>query len=167
MKRIYRKCDGYKYKDLLKYGLDHLRSAGVLFKKDPICYDSAGYLVQLGLELILKSILLDRLDEFPAEHNLKILYNLVKKAGFIKLLKDEEHLLKKISEFYNLRYPNPKQLIEIGNDYWKMIEHIANSLLSYFPEQVFAELDYSASGHVIKGGRILIVKTKKGTGTIN
>ena len=74
--RVFKTSDGFRTDDLLKYAIDHLRSANLLFHHNPICFDSGGYLSHLGLELILKSILLNENEEFLVIHDLKKLYKL-------------------------------------------------------------------------------------------
>ena len=156
--RVFKRSDGFRTDDLLKYAIDHLRSANLLFHHNPICFDSGGYLSHLGLELILKSILLNKKGEFPAIHDLKKLYEIAKKSGF-ELKKTEEEMLMKVNQFYYLRYANPKKPIEIGDEDWKIIESAANSLLSSFPEETLKEL--YATDYYEKGGRILMRKKKK------
>lgn len=51
-------ADGYTTRDLVTYARDHMASARVLFQKSFHCYDSAGYLSHLGIELPLKAFLL-------------------------------------------------------------------------------------------------------------
>jgi len=156
--KTFKISDGFEPTDLLKYARDHLASAKLLFGRNPLCYDSAGYLAHLGLELMLKSILLELNGEFPAEHNLKLLYNLAKKAGAHLIEKKEEKLLIKINQFFYLRYANPQNPIEIGDDDWKMIEKIFFTLLSNFPNNIMSELDNS--NYYEKGSRILFRKAK-------
>jgi HEPN domain-containing protein len=153
--RVFKTSDGFRTNDLLKFAIDHLRSANWLFQHNPICFDSGGYLSHLGLELILKSILLDRNGEFPAIHDLKKLYKIAKKSGF-ELKKTEEEILMKVNQFYYLRYVNPKKPIEIGDDDWATIESAASSLLSSFPEETLKNL-YDTE-YYEKGGRILMKK---------
>ncbi len=156
--RVFKKSDGFKPDDLLKFAIDHLRSANLLFDRNPICFDSGGYLSHLGLELILKSILLSQSGEFPAIHDLKRLYKIAKKSGY-KLEKNEEDILKKINQFYYLRYASPKRPVEIGDEDWQLIESAANTLLSFFPEEILKAL--YASDYYEKGGRILMKKEKE------
>jgi HEPN domain-containing protein len=153
--RVFKTSDGFRTDDLLKFAIDHLRSANWLFQHNPICFDSGGYLSHLGLELILKSILLEKNGEFSAIHDLKKLYKTAKKSGF-KLMKTEEDILKKVNQFYYLRYANPKRPIEIGDEDWVTIESVANSLLSSFPEETLKKL-YDTD-YYEKGGRILMKK---------
>lgn len=153
--KIFKVSDGFKTDDLLKFAIDHLKSANLLFQQNPICFDSGGYLSHLGLELILKSILLDRNGEFPGIHDLKKLYKTAKRSGLI-LQKSEEDILKKVNQFYHLRYASPDNPIEIGDEDWINIENVANNLLSNFPEETLKRL-YDTE-HYEKGGRILMKK---------
>jgi HEPN domain-containing protein len=159
--RVFKISDGFSTDDLLKYAIDHLESAYLLFQHNPICFDSGGYLSHLGLELILKSILLNKNGEFPAIHDLKKLYKIAKKSGF-KLNKSEEEMLEKVNQFYYLRYADPKKPIEIGDDDWVTIKNAANSLLSNIPgaEDIINER-YKKTNYFEKGGRILMRKKKE------
>ena len=58
MAKRYTKEDGFSTQELLHYARGHLASAKVLFERSPDCYDSAGYLSHLGIELTLKALLL-------------------------------------------------------------------------------------------------------------
>lgn len=60
---------GFSEMSLLHAAVDHFTSAKVLFDKNPRCYDSAGYLCHLGIELVLKTKILFLSDEFPNEHS--------------------------------------------------------------------------------------------------
>ncbi len=88
------KKDGYNEKELLQYAIDHLKSARVLFEKHYDLYDSAGYLSHLGIEMILKAMLLNRKGEFPGVHKLKFLFESLNKD--IYLSRDQEILIKKL-----------------------------------------------------------------------
>jgi len=159
VKKKFRTRDGFTSEDLIQYAIDHLASAKLLFERNPRCYDSAGYLAHLGLELMLKSILLKLNGEFPAEHNLESLYKLARKIGARKIGKDGVRTLNKINQFFNLRYTNPQSPIEIGDDDWKIIEQVFYNLLTNFPVDILSRLNNS--NYYKKGGRILFFKPKK------
>jgi hypothetical protein len=53
--------DGYAQIDLVQFSRDHLFAAETLFNLDVRTLDSAGYLAQLGIELLLKALLLQGL----------------------------------------------------------------------------------------------------------
>ena len=159
VKKKFKARDGFKSEDLIQYALDHLTSAKLLFESDPRCYDSAGYLAHLGLEVMLKSILLKLTGEFPAGHNLESLYNLAKKIGARQIRKDEVKTLKKINQFFKLRYANPQNPIEIGDDDWEIIEQLFYNLLTNFPADILSKLNNS--DYYKKGGRILFFKPKE------
>ena len=73
-KRVFRLSDGFQPAELIRYGVDHLRAAERLFAGSPLFDDSAGYLAHLGIELLLKSMLLHADGRFPEEHRLQQLY---------------------------------------------------------------------------------------------
>jgi hypothetical protein len=52
-RKMFSRSDGYTEQDLLQSATDHLASARRLFEGGPRCFDSAGYLSHLGIELIL------------------------------------------------------------------------------------------------------------------
>ena len=74
MARIFSTADGLVPVDFAHCALDHMTAAHALFDTDPSHYDSAGYLVHIGVELLLKSWLLQAAGEFEGTHNLKALY---------------------------------------------------------------------------------------------
>lgn len=155
--RKFTKKDGYNEKDLLQYAIDHLRSARVLFEKHYDLYDSAGYLSHLGIEMILKAMLLIRKGEFPGVHKLGFLFRRLNKD--ISLSKDQERLLKKLDKFEGLRYPDPKKTVEIGCEDWDEIHSFAIFLFEKFPKELkdeFRKIDRTK-----KGGRILMRRSKK------
>ncbi len=71
--RAFTRADGYSPDDLLHFARDHLASAKVLSERSFECYDSAGHLSHLGIELMLKALLLYAAGEFPATHDLSAL----------------------------------------------------------------------------------------------
>jgi len=80
MKKFTRQ-NGFSETELLHWAIDHLASAKILFEANPRCFDSAGYLSHLGIELILKAILLNGRNEFPNEHSLVELSNSIETYG--------------------------------------------------------------------------------------
>ena len=83
-------ADGYTTRDLVTYTRDHMASARVLFQKSFDCYDSAGYLSHLGIELPLKAFLLHHTGRFPGEHDLGCLLRLVQEHDPTITLSDAE-----------------------------------------------------------------------------
>ncbi len=158
VKKKFNTNDGFRSEDLVQSAVDHLASARLLFERNPRCYDSAGYLAHLGLELMLKSILLKQNEEFPSGHDLEVLYKRVVKLEANRLGKNEEETLKEVNRFFNLRYTNPETPVEIGDDDWKRIEKLSYNFLGFFPADILSSLN--KSDHYEKGGRKLFFKLK-------
>ncbi|OGP55665.1 MAG: hypothetical protein A2Y65_02820 [Deltaproteobacteria bacterium RBG_13_52_11] len=150
------KKDGYTEKDLLHYAVDHLKSAKVLFEKHYDLYDSAGYLSHLGIEMILKAMLLNREGEFPGVHKLGLLF---RRLEDISLTNEQERLIKKLDKFERLRYPNPRKAIEIGDEDWDRIHSFVLYLFAKFPKKLQEE--FKKIDRTKKGGRIVMWKRKK------
>jgi HEPN domain-containing protein len=119
MKKFTRQ-NGYSELELLHSATDHLGSARVLFDRSPRCYDSAGYLCHLGIELVLKAIILNKCNEFPNEHSLVELSKSIERQS-VKLNYGTDHkdTISMLEGFYELRYPKPSNPIEIGDDDWR------------------------------------------------
>ena len=156
-KRKFTRDDGYEPNDLLHYGIDHLACAKHLFELEPKTYDSAGYLSQLGIELIMKAILLFTQKYFTDTHCLEDIYNdissLRKKWTLPKKHKETIVLL---DNFYKLRYPKTRGPIEIGAEDWSRIEELYVALTKRLAKSLqnrMKNLD-----PLKKGGRILMVK---------
>jgi hypothetical protein len=60
--------------------------------------------------------------------------------------------------FNELRYPNPSNPIEIGDDDWDRIENLFDLLILMLPKRVQDEL--KQLDHSIKGNRVLMNKKK-------
>jgi HEPN domain-containing protein len=156
----YTRQDGFSELSLLHAAADHLGSAKALFERNPRCFDSAGYLCHLGAELVLKAMLLEICDEFPNEHSLIKLSELIQKQN-TKMNYDKHHLytVTMLDGFNDLRYPNPSGPIEVGDDDWEKIENLFDFLIFMLPERIqdeFKKLDHS-----VKDDRILMKKRKK------
>lgn len=107
-KKSYSTSDGYQARDLVHYGVDHIKAAKVLFEKEASLFDSGGYLAHLGLELLLKAWLLEVSSEFPKTHSLVALVNkLNERQKQIVLSEEDKTLLRLIDEYGELRYPTP------------------------------------------------------------
>lgn len=156
----YSRQQGYKEEDLLQSSLDHLRSAKVLFDKNPLCYDSAGYLCHIGIELILKACVLHYQGSFPATHKLMDLYDEIPKTVKIKMKQEQENNLNKLDDFYNLRYTSPTDPVSIGDEDWPSVESVFESIKKHFPDSLkdFINEYTKKSMPFDKGGRILMKK---------
>ncbi len=160
-KRFFR-SDGYLERDLIEAGLDHLVSGRCLFEKHPRCYDSAGYLCHLGIELLLKSLLLYKSNEFPAEHSLECLVKLIADVGPpISLNTNELKTVRLLDKFKELRYPIPYNPVEIGDEDWNPIQKLAFQIIRQLPEEF--QLYCSSVDQNLKGGRILMERPRNVT----
>jgi HEPN domain-containing protein len=119
-KRVFKTAEGYRSSDLAQFGWDHLYAARILFQTGGIpCLDSAGYLAQLGLELLLKALLLEIDGEFPEEHSLQELWRMVqaKRLG-LQLQQAHADVFPILDRYYQLRYPSPKTLPGVSSGDW-------------------------------------------------
>lgn len=151
------KKDGYAAIDLLQYARDHLASARVLFERSYDCYDSAGHLSHLGIELMLKALLLELKGSFPAEHDLmELLAEIAEHQPSFSLQHTHRQTILRINQFMALRYPTPNEGVEIGTEDWGAIEELFKALLLELPDglkEAFLQLSRTR-----KGGRILMQK---------
>jgi HEPN domain-containing protein len=155
--RKFTRNNGYEPNDLLHYGIDHLACARHLFQLEPKTYDSAGYLSQLGIELIMKAILLFTQGYFTDTHSLKNIYNDISSLRKKWILpKKHKETIVLLDDFYNLRYPKTRAPIEIGADDWSRIEELYLALTN----RLAKSLRYKMEGlnPLKKGGRVLMVK---------
>ena len=156
----YSKADGYSAADLICVAQDHMHSAGVLFETSFVCFDSAGYLSHLSIELAAKAGLLERGGKFPNSHDLKELFSLLKEACGLTLTHAGDRVVEKLNEFSLLRYPE-KNTPEIGNEDFPDVEHTFGQLVLCIPE-LKGYLD--ERDPLRKSGRILMVKKDEGGG---
>jgi hypothetical protein len=175
-RRSFSGSDGYNPIDLLQASSDHLSSANVLFSigdffnhlgfldvdlEAPRCLDSAGYLSHLGVELLLKALLLHFSGSFPDEHSLRKLLSALKQNEIPLVLTQEQlETLKELDRLYELRYPNPQNMPSIGSMAWPRI----HSLWSAIGERLPAELIVAVQtlDRTKKFGRVLMKKQKEG-----
>ncbi len=55
----FKRQDGFPELELFHAAADHLASARALFELHPRAYNSAGYLSRLGIELLMKALILN------------------------------------------------------------------------------------------------------------
>lgn len=159
MQRVFTLADGYAAADLLRFARDHLASAKVLWERSFDCFDSAGVLCHLGIELLLKALLLHSVGSFPATHDLPRLLDLIAKSQQpIGLTQGQQTLLAKIDNFFSLRYPAPHASPQIGSEDFVSIEALFRGLLQQLPEDLRSSLSNQPRHE--KGGRILMRKPK-------
>jgi HEPN domain-containing protein len=150
--------DGLVAADFLHAGLDHRTAAKLLFESDdPSHFDSAGYLAHMAVELLLKAWLLEVAGEFEGIHNLQALYDVLqKKHGVAPLDDEQQQVLKMLDQFEQLRYPNPKQPTEIGDEDLLRTEVLVGHLCRSMPKAISEALEKVEPGR--KGGRVLMRK---------
>ena len=150
--------DGLTAADFLHAGLDHMTAAKLLFESDdPSYFDSAGYLGHMAVELLVKAWLIEVAGEFEGIHNLQALYDELEKKYGVEPLDDEQRdVLKMLDKFEQLRYPNPKQPTEIGDEDLPRIEALVGYLCRSMPSSIPEALGNIEPGR--KGGRVLMRK---------
>jgi len=125
-----------------------------LFELGPQTLDSGGYLAHLGIELTLKAFLLHSTGEFPDEHNLERLYELVTGAGVSFPSESFLGMLRQVNSFWELRYPNPAGSPPIGSLDWGAVHHLFGTVRERLPAELNRAIDQI--DHTRKGGRILL-----------
>ncbi len=157
MAKYFKKSEGYNPKELIQYGLDHLNAGQILFVASPSYFDSAGYLVHIGFELVLKAWHLETFDQFPDTHSLKNLIKELNESGQAVNLSDQEkQALEMIDEYSQLRYPLPASGIEVGDDDILAIDKLFKSIWQQTPPQLRGYFKLIDS--LKKGNRILMKK---------
>ena len=132
-----------------------MNAAQNLLETDVSFFDSAGYLVHMGFELLLKAWHLEAFGEFCGIHSLKELVEQLRAKGQqLNLSQEEDEALKIADAYGELRYPNPQHGTEIGNDDWKKIDGLLNRIWEQTPpvfDEYFESIDPTR-----KGGRVLM-----------
>jgi HEPN domain-containing protein len=78
--------------------------------------DSAGYLSHLGIELLLKALLLDSTGEFHDDHSLSQLLAKLKSKGVeLRVDAKQRTTLSRLDEFHRLRYPDVVDSPSVGD----------------------------------------------------
>lgn len=155
-KRIFKKADGYKERDFLHFGFGHYET-GLILLNHHFTLDSAGYLIHLGFELILKACHLHAFDQFTDTHDL---HYLTTEIGIRGLSGENLNMIEQIDKYYLLRYPRSVEgPIEIGSDEKDKIETLMHELWNLFPEELVNE--YNNINQAKKGGRVLMRKKKE------
>lgn len=151
----YSQKDGLEPVDLLQSATDHFQAAQHLFAKTPSFFDSAGYLMHIAVEQILKAWLLHEKGEFKAIHQLKELFRCLGSTR-LKLPDELSATLDLLDAYDYLRYPNRNQPVEVGDEDLPKIR----TLVLYLIDSMPAELKIAASkiDPLRKGGRLLARK---------
>jgi HEPN domain-containing protein len=160
-RRVFKIAEGYSSSDLAQFGWDHLHAARILFQTGGIpCLDSAGYLAQLGLELLLKALLLEVNGGFPEEHSLKELWRMVQNEHpGLQLQQAHADVFPILDRYYQLRYPSPKTLPGISSGDWEIIKDIAEFIRAEFSPSLQEVGDSQRSTK--KGGRDIIRRPER------
>src|SRR6266853_3562730 len=141
MSQIFKATHGYLPVDLAHFGVDHLSAAEALFKTNPSHYDSAGYLADLSVELLLKAWLLEVAGQFDGIHDLETLYGqLVVEHGAPALRKQQQMVLQILDQYEELRYPDRQQPTEVGDEDWRFIHEFVGFLCREMPPGIQAAL---------------------------
>ena len=155
MPRIFKSEEGYQARDLIHYGLDHVNAAEKLFRTSPSYFDSAGYLLHMWFELLLKAWHLEILSEFPTVHCLtELVEELQKKGQQLSLTDTERSVLEMVDSYGELRYPDPNVGTEVGSDDWESVDSLLNTIWEQTPksfDEYFETIDPTR-----KGGRVLM-----------
>ena len=141
--------------ELVQYGLDHLGAGATLFKGSPEHYDSAGYLIHLGYECLLKGWWLYQDMEIESGHNLLKICERIKGFEFHELPEDTQNTIKLINQFQYLRYPKLMDPIDIGSDMLEPIIHLIKFTLSCMPAKIRPKQN---DEFILKGNRKLYKK---------
>lgn len=97
---------GHSEEFLLDAAAGHYVGAETLFQsRRPFVYFTAGFALHLTIELLLKTVCLNKNDEFVATHNL---HRLIKDIKVLHLNNNEMFLIKEMDMMHGLRYPNDK-----------------------------------------------------------
>jgi HEPN domain-containing protein len=109
MPRNFTAAAGYTQLDLLQFARDHLFAAEKLFGLGVRTLDSAGYLAQLGIELLLKALLLGATGAFRDEQSiLKLCCKVKHVVPSFKIPEPYSDVLPLLDRYYELRYPAPR-----------------------------------------------------------
>jgi HEPN domain-containing protein len=159
-RRKFTAAEGYTVSELLHYGFDHISSARYLLVRSATYFDSAGYLAHIGVELILKAWHLEVLGHFEDTHSLQELWGkLVKQPGVKKLTSRGMRTLALLSTYERLRYPNPRNPVDIGSEHVTKIDALVEALWKRMPDSLL--LAYDSIDPLKKGGRVLMKRPIK------
>jgi HEPN domain-containing protein len=164
MARNFTTADGLVPIDLLQSSVDHLKAAQKLFDSSASFFDSAGYLVHLAIELMLKAWLLQCAGQFEALHLLRELHALlVREHGAQILSAEESNTLTLLDRYSDLRYPNRDDPVEVGNQSLQGIDNLFDAIFNQLPQELLDA--FAALNPLEKGGRVLMKRKIDRTST--
>ena len=163
MNKRFTRDQGYDEEQLLFGGIDHIYAGVFLLNEGPFSLDSAGYLVQLGFELVFKAILLCQVGEFRDEHNLgRLLAEVARVCQGFSPARPTATLVEKLDRFYELRYPGPRGKVSISTEDFRQIPDALTDVLNQSPERLRHSLggwrQPAEDGTFRKSGRIAMVR---------
>lgn len=160
-KKTLNKKDGLFSEDVIHYGLDHISAGLKLFEfNNPLFFDSAGYLICIGYECLLKGILLELNGDIPAIHNIALLCEKIPDLNFSNLSAEFIEMIRNLNAYGKLRYPNRNDSIEVGTEWLKDIHKLINFTISKIPSTINLDSTLLIDGEEVihKGGRVLMKK---------
>ena len=164
MPRIFTTADGLVPVDLLHSSVDHLKAAQKLFDSSPSFFDSAGYLVHLAIELMLKAWLLHSAGEFKGHHGLRDLHtDLVREHSARNLTAGESDTMTLLDRYSDLRYPNRNDPVEVGNESVQGIDNLFDAIFNQLPQELLDA--FAIVNPLEKGGRVLMKRKIDTTST--
>lgn len=155
MRKVFKTDEELSPKEMVQYGLDHMDAGFYLFGGRPEFYDSAGYLIHIGYECLLKGWWLELDKEIHAEHDLIKIAKKIPGFKFDGIAEDLKNTMGIVNDFQHLRYPNLIDPIEIGN---QIIEPILK-LIHFTLLQIPSEVRPDKKGEYIKKGNRVLMKT--------
>jgi HEPN domain-containing protein len=155
--KYFKAAQGYSCEELLHAAADHLFAADLLYQSGVRCLDSAGYLAHLGVELILKAVLLDLEGQFPGTHDIEELYGrtVTHDSGF-RLDHPSESVLEALNKYRNLRYPQPRNMPGVAAGDREAVNRLVHQIKARMPDALVEML--TGPSETVKSGRSIITR---------
>jgi len=151
--------------DLIQYSVDHLKTAEKLYELSGCrtweYLHSAAFLSHLGIELLLKACLLHFEDEFPAVHDLKLLFRQLRKKG-INLSDQNKKWLNYLNNCNTLRYPDLATRTEVDINHWEKTKALFEELRANVPVEIQKQIvsDERYRSNLKKSGKTIWPENK-------
>lgn len=128
--KYFERSQGYSEIFLIDRAYQHFIASIELYKiRKPYPYISAGYLLHVSIELILKSCALYKNDKFLKSHKLN---DLIKDTGFLTLASNAKQFFSRLKYYESLRYDWDRHLSNIGqgdeNEGLILLEHLQKQM---------------------------------------